>query len=75
MIELDTEESRKRIVAVAGAKHIGERGGLVWFTDPLTQSTLVCSPSDVSVDFIREKMQKSRESFGIPRSSWYNYVT
>jgi hypothetical protein len=69
MIELDTIESRKRIIAVAGGNHIGERGGLVWFTDPVTGSTLVCEPEDVSIKFIREKMEKSRDAFHIPQSA------
>jgi hypothetical protein len=65
MIELDTIERRAAIITEAGARPIGELNGLVWFTDPITKTTLVCAPEDVTVEYIQMKLKKSRDSFGV----------
>ncbi len=59
-------EMRANAIRLAGANPIGERGGLVWFTDLLTKSTLVLNPEEVTVARVREKLAASRAKFAVP---------
>ena len=60
---LNMEELRANAIRLAGAHPIGERGGLVWFTDLRTKTTLVLHPEEVSVARVREKLATSRKQF------------
>jgi hypothetical protein len=69
-IDLDTtpeslRRMRESIIESAGGNPIGERGGLVWFTDLVTKTTLVLEPHQVTAERVREKILASRRSFGI----------
>jgi len=48
MIELDRQEAHAETIKQAGGHPIGERAGLVWFTDPATKSTHVLDPQDLT---------------------------
>ncbi|MGD0591068.1 MAG: hypothetical protein ABSA44_09755 [Bacteroidota bacterium] len=72
MLELAPEERRAQIIRNCGAMPNGERRPqsgitppLVYFTDPLTKSTLILSIEDVTVDNVRWKLHESRVKFGI----------
>jgi len=79
MIELNTKELRSDIIRRAGAKPIGEQGGIVWFVDPVTQSTLVLPPDEVTPSNVKLKIKQSRRAFGIRRcwlrqlASWWHW--
>lgn len=63
MIELDTELLRRETIELAGANPIGEREGLVWFTDLITKTTLVLEPQDVTLTNVRKKLEEARKRF------------
>lgn len=63
MIELDDTHAQKKLLKKAGAKWIGNQGGLVWFTDLKTKSTLIMSPEDMTSEKIRRKLRESRKKF------------
>lgn len=66
MIELDIEgaAARAEIIKKAGGHPIGERGGLVWFTDLKTKTTLVLEPHEVTIERVKKKLKESRGKFG-----------
>lgn len=63
MIELDRVEAHAETIKRAGAHPIGEREGLVWFTDPVTKSTHVLEPEQVTEFAVRVKLAQSRALF------------
>lgn len=64
--ELEEEKRRDKIIKDCGAIPIGERGGLVWFTDSVTKTTLVLEPHQVTAAHVRAKLLASRRKFGVP---------
>jgi hypothetical protein len=63
MIELDRVEAHSQTIRRAGAHPIGERSGLVWFTDPATQSSHVLEPQDLTEFNVILKLAQSRMRF------------
>jgi hypothetical protein len=63
MIELDREEAHAETITRAGGHPIGERSGLVWFTDPATKSTHVLEPHQVTEFNVILKLAQSRMRF------------
>jgi hypothetical protein len=63
MIELDRRAVHDDVIRRAGGHPIGERGGLVWFTDPKTKTTLVLEPHEVTVERVQQKLLESRRRF------------
>jgi len=60
MIELDREQAHAETIRQAGGHPIGERSGLVWFTDPATKSTHVLDPQDLTEFNVILKLAQSR---------------
>jgi hypothetical protein len=69
MIEFDAAQIRSDIIRRAGANPIGESWGTVWFVDPVTKSTLLLTPEEVTPANVKRKLKKSRRAFGI-RHCW-----
>ena len=63
MIALDREQAHAETIRLAGANPIGERGGLVWFTDPITKSTLVLEPEILTEFNVMKRLAESRIKF------------
>ena len=63
MIELDREAAHAETIRLVGAIPIGERQGLVWFTDPATKSTHVLEPDEVTEFNLILKLAQSRMRF------------
>lgn len=65
MIELDTSAFVTGILDQCQAKWIGNRNGLIWFTDSLTKSTHVIDPKDFTLEKVRAKLAASRLRFRV----------
>lgn len=55
--------SPKSIILKSGAEYLGVMGGLVYFNDPKSGSTLGISLGKVTLKAVREKMAESRRLF------------